>query len=80
MYVIGGGSPWEVPWGQLIGDVSYQTLGQIYTGYGESPSQGQIMDKGAEYTLANFPLLDYINTCGVTAENLYWEHKPTSTV
>ena len=71
----GGGSPWEVPWGQLIGDTSYKTLGLIYTGYGESPSQGAIMNRGKEYTEKEFPLMDYITACGVTTENLMWEYK-----
>jgi cyclophilin family peptidyl-prolyl cis-trans isomerase len=32
---LAGGSPWEVPWGELVGEHSYQTLAKIYTGYGE---------------------------------------------
>ena len=34
---LGGGSPWEVPWGELVGAHSYDTLAKIYTGYGEKP-------------------------------------------
>ena len=30
---LGGGSPWEVPWGHLFGDESYATLASFYTGY-----------------------------------------------
>ena len=29
-----GGSPWEVPFAQLVGENSYETLGKFYTGYG----------------------------------------------
>jgi cyclophilin family peptidyl-prolyl cis-trans isomerase len=32
---LAGGSPWEVPWGELVGEHSYVTLAKIYTGYGE---------------------------------------------
>lgn len=28
-----GGSPWEVPWGEAVGEKSFATLGRIYTGY-----------------------------------------------
>ena len=37
---LGGGSPWEVPWGHLFGPKSYETLQSIYTKYGEKVSQG----------------------------------------
>jgi len=30
---LGGGSPWEVPWGQLFSEESYRVLDSIYTGY-----------------------------------------------
>jgi hypothetical protein len=30
-----GGSPWEVPFAQLVGENSYETLGKLYTGYGQ---------------------------------------------
>ena len=33
---LGGGSPWEVPFGQLVGETSFRTLSQIYTGYGRN--------------------------------------------
>jgi hypothetical protein len=35
---LGGGSPWEVPFGQLVGETSFRTLSQIYTGYGRDHS------------------------------------------
>ena len=30
---LGGGSPWEVPWGHLFGEQSYRVLDSFYTGY-----------------------------------------------
>ena len=69
---LGGGSPWEVPWGQLVGNESFATLAKIYTGYGEAPSQGKIRNRGISYTEAEFPLLDYILSCQVAAEDLPW--------
>lgn len=67
---LGGGSPWEVPFGQLVGEESFLTIRRFYTGYGEEPSQGKIMNKGAAYLDAEFPLLDFINECKIVAENL----------
>eukprot|EP00550_Attheya_septentrionalis_P002707 CAMPEP_0198291796 /NCGR_PEP_ID=MMETSP1449-20131203/9200_1 /TAXON_ID=420275 /ORGANISM="Attheya septentrionalis, Strain CCMP2084" /LENGTH=260 /DNA_ID=CAMNT_0043990479 /DNA_START=107 /DNA_END=886 /DNA_ORIENTATION=+ len=32
---MGGGSPWEVPIGELVGAESFETLSQFYTGYRE---------------------------------------------
>jgi len=71
---LGGGSPWEVPWGQLVGKDSFKTLSLIYTGYGESPSQGKIMNRGNEYLEQEFPLMDYITACEVTRENVTWSY------
>ena len=59
---LGGGSPWEVPWGQLVGEESFATLAKIYTGYGEAPSQGKIRNLGNTYLETEFPLLDFINS------------------
>ncbi len=67
---LAGGSPWEVPWGQLFGADSFVTLGKIYTGYGEAPSQGKIMNQGVKYLETEFPKLDYITKCEVTREGL----------
>ena len=69
---LGGGSPWEVPWGQVFGAASMQTLRNIYTGYGEKVSQGKIMNRGKAYLETEFPLLDYITACAVTVENVPW--------
>ena len=67
---LGGGSPWEVPWGKLFGDESYETLDSIYTGYGEKVSQGKIRNRGREYLDSEVPLVDYINSCDVVAEGV----------
>lgn len=71
---LGGGSPWEVPWGQLfpINGESYKTIDRIYTKYGEKVSQGKIMNKGLLYLEAEFPMLDYITACAVTKDNVPW--------
>jgi len=64
---LGGGSPWEVPWGELVGHDSYATLRQIYTGYGEDgPSQGSLSSKGVTAkTKEDFPKMDYITSCTI---------------
>jgi len=70
---LGGGSPWEVPWGQLHGEESYKTLNKIYTGYGEKISQGKIRNRGLEYLNSEFPEVDYITSCEIMAENVTYE-------
>jgi len=67
-----GRSPWEVPFAELVGDVSFGTLDAFYTGYGElqqfgggAPDQGRIRQEGAAY-LDGFPDLDYITGCSYT--------------
>lgn len=67
---LGGGSPWEIPFAQLFGENSFITLSKIYTGYGEKPSQGKIMNRGAQYIKDEFPLVDFITGCIVTRENI----------
>ena len=47
----------------------------IYTGYGEEPSQGKIMNRGNAYLEQEFPLLDYITACEVTRENVTGSYK-----
>jgi len=69
---LGGGSPWEVPWGQLVGEESFATLAKIYTGYGEKPSQGKIRNRGLEYTESELPLIDYITSCRLVREQVPW--------
>jgi len=67
---LGGESPWEVPFGRLVDEESYKSLSKIYTGYGESPEQSEIMDRGNEYLQNEFPLLDYIESCAIVKENI----------
>lgn len=67
---LGGGSPWEVPWGELVGKKSFETLSKIYTGYDEKgPSQGKLMNRGMDEELKEeFPKLDYITKCVLVDE------------
>lgn len=67
---LGGGSPWELPWGELVGAHSFETLAKIFTGYGEhGPSQAMLRREGASPAVAQqFPLLDYITSCSVVDE------------
>jgi cyclophilin family peptidyl-prolyl cis-trans isomerase len=67
---LGGGSPWEVPWGELVGAHSYETLGRIYTGYGEKgPKQHRLWEAGSlAATEKEFPKLDWILSCEVVDE------------
>lgn len=64
---MGGGSPWEVPMGELVGKESFDTISKIYTGYGEKgPSQGLLHREGNSIKVqTGWPLLDYITSCGV---------------
>jgi hypothetical protein len=67
---LGGGSPWEVPFGQVFGERSLETMSKIYTGYGEKPSQGKIMNKGESYIREEFPKIDFITACIIVKENI----------
>jgi peptidyl-prolyl cis-trans isomerase A (cyclophilin A) len=64
---LAGGSPWEVPWGELVGTHSYDTLEKIYTGYDEKgPSQGLLHKVNAlEMVKEKYPLIDYVSSCHV---------------
>lgn len=64
---LGGGSPWEVPWGEMVGDHSFRTLDKIYTGYGEKgPKQGTLWKSDAvDYVTSHFPKMDFIESCSV---------------
>jgi peptidyl-prolyl cis-trans isomerase A (cyclophilin A) len=73
---LGGGCPWEVPFAQLVGDDSYKTLYSLYSGYGENVWQRLINQKGMEY-LKDFPLLDYMLYCKVSARNVPWKYQPS---
>jgi peptidyl-prolyl cis-trans isomerase A (cyclophilin A) len=70
---LAGGSPWEVPWGELVGEESFRTLSQIYTGYGENgPKQGMLHNNGMTPDMKlEFPELDYINHCDLLDEYEY---------
>jgi cyclophilin family peptidyl-prolyl cis-trans isomerase len=67
---LAGGSPWEVPWGELVGEESFDTLATIYTGYDENgPSQGLLRKRGMDKEMREeFPKLDYIDSCKVIDE------------
>jgi cyclophilin family peptidyl-prolyl cis-trans isomerase len=67
---LGGGSPWEVPWGELVGNHSFETLDRLHTGYGEhGPSQHLLwQDQSLPVVHKEFPLLDWILSCRVVDE------------
>ena len=75
---LGGGSPWEVPFGILVGNKSFETVSQFYTGYGEAPEQGKIMNRGAAYLDEEFPQLDFITSCEVVGNNLPYDPLPSA--
>lgn len=67
-----GASPWEVPFGTLVTQTSFDTLDRFYVGYGDvkrfggnAPNQGRMYKDGLNYLLPNFPNLDYIEKCEV---------------
>lgn len=63
---LGGGSPWEIPWGELVGTHSFDTAANFYAGYGEGPPQEWLWEAdGIEKVKRDFPLLDFINSCHV---------------
>lgn len=67
---LAGGSPWEVPWGELVGKHSFETLDRIFTGYGDKgPAQGRLHRPGhSEWVKSEFPDLDWVNSCAVVDE------------
>jgi cyclophilin family peptidyl-prolyl cis-trans isomerase len=69
---LAGGSPWEVPWGELVGPESFETLGKINTEYGEhGPPQGRLSKEGASEAIRQeWPNLDYINSCQLVDERV----------
>eukprot|EP00804_Cyclotella_cryptica_P002092 CCRYP_006511-RA/>CCRYP_006511-RA protein AED:0.14 eAED:0.14 QI:0/-1/0/1/-1/0/1/0/248 len=66
-----GTSPWETPFGEVIGEDSLETVRKFYQGYGDmppwgkGPQQGPIHNRGSSYIEENFPLLDKFDTCQV---------------
>ncbi|CAB9509499.1 PPIases accelerate the folding of proteins. It catalyzes the cis-trans isomerization of proline imidic peptide bonds in oligopeptides (By similarity) [Seminavis robusta] len=69
---LAGGSPWEVPWGELVGEHSFDTFSKVYTGYGEKgPPQGKLSNQGVTEELKQqFPLLDYVTGCRIVDERV----------
>lgn len=67
---LGGGSPWEVPFGELVGSSSFDTLSKISTTYGEKgPSQSLLRKEGSSsHIMELFPKLDYVTSCTVIDE------------
>jgi cyclophilin family peptidyl-prolyl cis-trans isomerase len=67
-----GGSPWEVPWGELVGPESFETLGEINTEYGEyGPPQGRLSREGASEAIRQeWPHLDYVHSCQLVDERV----------
>jgi peptidyl-prolyl cis-trans isomerase A (cyclophilin A) len=67
---LGGAASWEVPWGELVGQESYETLSRIYTGYGgNGPSQSMLSQDGYLKEIEEkYPNLDYILSCVVVDE------------
>lgn len=67
---LAGGSPWEVPWGELVGEHSFETLSKVYTGYGENgPKQAKLWREDyMDLIQQDFPKLDLINSCYVVEE------------
>lgn len=67
---MGGGSPWEVPLGELVGKQSFDVLPKLYNGYGEKgPGQGLLRREGVtEKIEKEWPLMDYILSCDVIEE------------
>ena len=69
---LGGKSPWEVPWGELVGQESFVTLHKIHTDYGEDgPSQKRLQKEGmTDEMREEFSKLDFINSCQILDEGI----------
>lgn len=67
---MGGGSPWEVPLGEFVGNASFALLSKFYTGYKENgPSQAILRQEGvSEQVKEQWPLMDYILSCSIMDE------------
>jgi len=70
--MLGGGSPWEVPFGEVVGKESFDVLSKIYTGYGENgPPQHLLAQEGSSKNVKDlFPALDYVTACTVIDEEI----------
>jgi peptidyl-prolyl cis-trans isomerase A (cyclophilin A) len=51
------------PFGEVISGLN--VVESLYSGYGQTPDQGQIQMRGNEYLQSQFPMLDYIKTAKV---------------
>lgn len=73
---LGGGSPWEVPFGEVVSEESFITLSKINTEYGEhGPSQSRLRREGyTEQLKIDFPSLDYITSCVIVDEKIMTEN------
>mmetsp|Transcript_31755 Transcript_31755/g.105197 ORF Transcript_31755/g.105197 Transcript_31755/m.105197 type:complete len:321 (+) Transcript_31755:73-1035(+) len=67
-----GTSPWEVPFGTLVGAESFEAMDHWYTGYGDmsafggnAPDQNRMYQHGLEYLEKGFPEIDYITSCNI---------------
>lgn len=80
---MGGGSPWEVPLGEVVekpdssskhGDKDFVdvSLPDVYTGYGEKgPGQGLLHREGvSDAVREKWPLLDYVLQCSIVDQFL----------
>ena len=60
-----------MPWGEAVGERSFETLSKIYTGYGEKgPSQGSIRKLGHK-AAEGHPLLDFMTRCDVVQDQTH---------
>jgi len=68
--MLGGGSPWEVPFGEVVGSESFVTLSKISTVYGDKgPPQGLLRKEGSSENIAKqYPDLDYMTACNILDE------------
>lgn len=78
---LAGGSPWEVPWGELVHKESFDTLMAINTEYGENgPPQAQLGRQGmTDEMKRKYPRIDYINQCMLMDERILPEKNVTKT-
>ncbi len=51
------------PFGEVIEGM--EVVDQLYSGYGETPSQGRIQAEGNAYLIADFPNLDYVERASI---------------